>query len=48
MKENRDRNMEKETGSIKGLKEKGVRDSVSEAGLNTYSPTLFLYISQYI
>ena len=35
--------MEKETGSIKVLTEKGVRDSVCEEGLNTYSPTLFLW-----
>ena len=29
--------MEKETGSIKVLTEKGVRDSVCEEGLNTYT-----------
>ena len=40
--------MEKETGSTKVLTEKGERDSVCEEGLNTYSPTLFIYISQYI
>ena len=33
--------MEKETGSIKVLTEKGVRDSVCEEGLNTYSPHFF-------
>ena len=39
--------MEKETGSTKVLTEKGVRDSVCEEGLNTYSPTLFLICIRY-